>query len=103
MSPKFINFGFRIKVLPGAKIIKCVGYLNGNTNNSAAKRPFESYKNKESLTEEEIQKHLSKGGWIGALIPRGFIVIDVDILEHASYLVELLRGEKVHHHLILTN
>ncbi|KON68854.1 hypothetical protein AKG34_08650 [Peribacillus butanolivorans] len=90
------------KVLPGAKIIKCLGYLNGNTNYSAAKRPFESYKNKESLTEEEIQKHLSKGGWIGAVIPRGFIVIDVDILEHASYLVELLRRERFHHHLIKT-
>lgn len=90
------------KVLPGAKIIKCLGYLNGNTNYNAAKRPFESYKNKESLTEEEIQKHLLEGGWIGAIIPRGLIVIDVDILEHASYLVELLRGEKVHHHLIKT-
>ncbi|WP_203289375.1 DUF927 domain-containing protein [Metabacillus sp. cB07] len=90
------------KVLPGAKIIKCLGFLNGNLDYSAAKKPFNGYKDKESLNEEEIQNHLSIGGWIGAVIPRGFIVIDIDVLEHASYLVELLKGEKVNHHLIKT-
>lgn len=90
------------RIFPGAKIIKCQGYTNGNRNYSAAKKPLRSYINRDSLNEREIQEHILKGGWIGTLIPKGFIVVDVDLIEHASYLVGLLQGEQVHHHLIKT-
>lgn len=89
-------------IFPKAKIIKCQGYSNGNNNYSAGKKPLGSYVNRESLTEAEIRHHIEKGGWIGALIPKGFIVIDVDDLKHATYLIKLLKGEHVNHHLIKT-
>ncbi|MDQ0856584.1 DUF927 domain-containing protein [Bacillus sp. V2I10] len=89
-------------IFPNTKIIKCQGYSNGNNHYSTAKKPLGSYINRESLTETEIKYHLARGGWIGALIPNGFIVIDVDDVEHGSYLIKLLKGERVQHHLIRT-
>ncbi|WP_041089253.1 DUF927 domain-containing protein [Jeotgalibacillus soli] len=88
-------------VLPGAKIIKCRGYIN-NDEYSKAKAPLGSYKGKPSLTEDQIQKHLDKGGWIGTLIPEKHIVIDVDNKEVARYLYKLLSGEGYKFHLIST-
>ncbi|KIL42905.1 DNA primase family protein [Jeotgalibacillus campisalis] len=88
-------------VLPGAKIIPCRGYIN-NKEYSKAKAPLGAYKDKPSLTSVEIDRHLEKGGWIGAVIAQNHIVIDIDNSIAASYLNRLLKGERVKFHLIKT-
>lgn len=102
MNPDEHNYYQSInEVLPGAQIIKCRGYIN-NSNYQKAKAPIESYDGQPSISELEIDIHLKKKGWIGAVIPKGYGVIDVDNKQNGQYLIGLLDGEHLNYHLIET-
>lgn len=90
------------KLLPGSKIIKLKGYSGKNENYSEAKQPIGKWKEAAGLTDDEVKKALSRRCWVGATIPAGRIVIDVDSAEEGLLLKGLLEAEKVAHHAIKT-
>ncbi|WHZ03393.1 DUF927 domain-containing protein [Neobacillus sp. YX16] len=90
------------RLLPGSKLIKLKGYAKGNEDYSNAKQPLGKWKDEADLTNEEIEKALGGDHWIGATIPAGRIVIDVDDVEAGSLLRDLLETEEVNHHAIKT-
>ncbi|WP_235435642.1 DUF927 domain-containing protein [Bacillus atrophaeus] len=89
-------------LLPGSKVIKLRGYSGGNENYRIAKQPVGKWKDGAGLTSAEIEKVLSRQHWIGATIPAGRIVIDVDDAEEGLLLKDLLEAESVAHHTIKT-
>ncbi|NWO14672.1 DUF927 domain-containing protein [Virgibacillus sp.] len=88
--------------MPGAKIIKLIGYSRGNNDYQTAKKAAEKWKDAESLNDDQINNWLEQGGWIGAVIPKGRYLIDVDDDIQGKLLKELLEGENIHHHAIKT-
>ena len=65
-------------LLPNATIVKLIGYSNGNADYQIAKRAADSWKQAKTLSDDEINYWLSVGGWIGAVIPEGRYLIDID-------------------------
>ncbi|APH06541.1 VapE domain-containing protein [Bacillus weihaiensis] len=91
------------KILPGAKILKLKGFSikNFSKDYNEAKTPVGrewTYLNSES----EITRWLTFNGWIGVVIPEGYIVIDVDDSNSGSLLKTLLDKEGICHHCIKT-
>ncbi len=68
----------------GLKIVKCKGYhpnYNPKKSYKKAKEPVEKWKDTEPLNEdkiEDIENWLNEGGWIGLVIPDGYIALDVE-------------------------
>jgi len=82
-------------------LIPLLGYSNGNTDYERAKIPMNNGWNRQgygSLTEEEVEEHIKKGGWVGLLIPEGYILVDIDNEQQGSYLLRITEtlGLKVH-------
>ncbi|EOO39021.1 hypothetical protein IIU_00839 [Bacillus cereus VD133] len=90
------------EVLPHAKIIKLIGYTNGNREYQKAKCAAGKWQTTEALQDEQIHEWLQKGGWIGVRIPKGRIVVDIDDKTEGALLRGLLEGERIHHHAIQT-
>ncbi|PPA70179.1 phage/plasmid primase, P4 family [Jeotgalibacillus proteolyticus] len=93
------------RILPGGKVFKLKGYSNGNTDYQKAKRSIVKGFTTDAavhLNDSQIKQHLDQGGWCGILIPKGSIVIDVDDHGSAEKLQQLLEGEGVNHHAIMT-
>ncbi|WP_411675017.1 DUF927 domain-containing protein [Cytobacillus kochii] len=88
--------------MPGAKIIKLIGYTRGNKDYQKAKRAALKWKDSKSLNDVEINDWIEQGGWIGAVIPEGRYLIDVDNELLGGLLKDLLEGENIHHHAIKT-
>lgn len=90
------------ELLPGAKIIKLRGFSRRNMDYSKAKTPPYNYKWKEEagLTDEEVNSWLNKNGWIGAVIPKERIILDIDDTQQGELVKNLLEGENIHHHCI---
>ena len=73
-----------------SKIIRLLGYANGNTDYDKAKIATE--KGWPPLSDAQIQDSLNKGHWIGGVIAEGYILIDVDNKEKGNAIHEgLLR------------
>lgn len=89
-------------LMPGTRIIKLKGYSKGNEVYQIAKTPVGSWKNKLTLSNEEISDWIEQNGWIGAVIPKRRIIIDVDNRKDGGLLQNLLNGEKISHHAIQT-
>lgn len=90
------------EVFPQGKIIRLIGYTNGNRDYQKAKEPAGKWKITEALQDTQIHEWTQKGGWIGVRIPRGRIVVDIDDKTEGVLLRELLEGEHIHHHSITT-
>lgn len=92
------------ELLPGAKIIKLRGFTRKNMDYTKAKMPPGGYKWKQeaNFPEEDITKWLKQNGWIGAVIPKDRIIVDIDDSEQGSLVKNLLEGENFHHHCIKT-
>lgn len=88
-------------ILPGAKVIKLKGYYN-NANYQTAKQPIERWQDAKDPNEKEIASWISQKGWIGAVIPEGFIVIDVDDKRAAEIISSILEDYALSHHMIIT-
>lgn len=93
------------------KIIKLVGYsyMNRETDEKKryqiAKRPSMrgwQDKKKPGLTPRDIKNWLSNKGWIGLLIPDGYIVIDIDEVKEGELLFHALLQENFQFHAIKT-
>ncbi len=97
------NYTERIQeVLPHAKIIRLIGYTNGNKEYQKAKCAAGKWQTTEALQDEQIHAWIQKGGWIGVRIPEGRIVVDIDDKTEEALLRELLEGERIHHHSMTT-
>lgn len=88
--------------MPGATIIKLIGYTNGNRDYNTAKRSAGKWKNATSLNDEQINRWTSAGGWIGATIPDGRYLYDIDNSVEGELVKDLLENENVNHHAIKT-
>lgn len=90
------------RLLPGTKIIKLKGYSGKNNEYSKAKHPVGKWKATGDLTSGQVEDILNNKHWIGATIPVGRIVIDVDEEAKGLLLRDLLEGEGINHHAIKT-
>src|SRR5690606_23458362 len=93
------------------KVIKLLGYssFNKEANKykaySAAKRPFmKEWQNmsKPGLSEGEASYWLQNGGWTGLVIPKGYIVIDIDEKVEGELIYKALLQDKLSFHAIQT-
>ncbi|WP_240520943.1 VapE domain-containing protein [Bacillus cereus] len=98
-------------ILPGAKILKLKGYSNANNGEteeekySIAKTPMIGNFTKEDfigMSQKEATDWIFKGGWLGVVIPKGRIVVDVDDHSDGILLKNALESENVKHHAIRT-
>lgn len=88
------------EILPGAPIIPLKGHKVSDY--SKKKTPVGKWKDAKSLTDSESERHLKQGGWIGAVIPEGRIIVDIDDSSQGELVKDLLEAENVHHHSIRT-
>jgi hypothetical protein len=93
------------------KIIKLKGYSEANKEKdlqkqySAAKAPIQQGFNdlsKPGLQPYEVAKWLNKGGWTGLVIPKNYIVIDIDQKEVGEIIYKALTKESYRFHSIET-
>lgn len=96
-EPIHINNYTRLveEMLPGAIIIPLKGFsrLNPTRDYSEAKKSKGRWKNATSMNEKEIRNWVDDGGFIGAIIPKGRIVIDIDDKNQGMHLRQLLLEE----------
>ncbi|PFT69385.1 hypothetical protein COK81_34400, partial [Bacillus thuringiensis] len=59
------------EVLPQGKMIRLIGYTNGNRDYQKAKGPAGKWQITEALQDSQIHEWIQKGGWIGVRIPEG--------------------------------
>ena len=92
------------RLLPGAKVIKLKGYSSRNQHHdySTAKTPAEAWQSAEPMNAAQIDRWIAANGWIGATIPEGRFIIDVDDVSDGTLLKDLLEGENIEHHCIKT-
>jgi Bifunctional DNA primase/polymerase, N-terminal. len=95
------------------KVIRLKGYSSYNRFKgideiraySTAKQPIDKdYTNLSTpgVTQDNIEAWLSQGGWVGLVIPQGYIIVDVDDIEEAEQLNEALLSKRLKYHLIHT-
>ena len=93
------------------KIIKLIGYSNMNKENDqrkkyhAAKRPFmKGWQDvsKPGLAEHEAASWLAHGGWTGLVIPKGYLVVDIDDRTEGELLLRALKAIQLRFHAIRT-
>ena len=85
----------------GFKAIRCKGYdkkYNPENDYKTSKEPVDSgFTNDDfsGLTLLEIESWEKAGGWIGWLIPKGLIILDVENSETISYIKSLCNKLKI--------
>jgi putative DNA primase/helicase len=93
------------------KIIKLLGFSSFNREHDynrryqAAKRPFMKgwqHMDKPGLTPNESNTWLSQGGWTGLVIPKGFIVVDIDEQQEGETIYKALLADQLNFHAIKT-
>lgn len=93
------------------KVIKLMGFSRFNQEHdydkrySAAKRPFMKgwqHMDKPGLTREETAGWLKQGGWTGLVIPKGYIVIDIDDAQEGEVIYNALLADQLQFHAIKT-
>lgn len=83
--------------------IKLKGYSGGNTDYQRAKHPIDKdWTHAQGLTRDEIDAWLSKGGWIGLIVPEGYIIVDIDDIDTFQQLQGRLQAHNIKHHAIKT-
>ncbi|MDP4085105.1 MAG: DUF5906 domain-containing protein [Bacillota bacterium] len=93
------------QILPNAKLIELKGYANGNKDYSSAKiTNTKGYTNEgfEGLTDKQADLRIMGNYWIGAVIPKSYIVIDFDNAQEGERVYTLLKGENKSFHSIRT-
>lgn len=78
------------------KIFPLVGYSNGNTDYKTAKTPAVKWKNSPGLSLQDAQTWIEQKGWVGLVIPPGFILIDVDDQNTGETLYRAFQDEGLH-------
>lgn len=83
-----MNTLYEMYLKSGFKALKCAGYHPSQNKESDLEKKYKRAKepitrgftdlNYKGLTLKECEEWESKGGWIGWLIPRGMIVLDID-------------------------
>ncbi len=93
------------------KIIRLKGYSNANKENDphkkyqSAKKPFMkdwTNLNKPGLNESASDQWQRQGGWSGLVIPKGYIVIDIDNRAEAELIYRALQKDHLSFHAIKT-
>ncbi|USK56359.1 phage/plasmid primase, P4 family [Cytobacillus solani] len=102
-----------VRLFPSSpiKVIKLLGYSTFNKEQdhtsrySAAKRPFQKgwqQMDKPGLTNDESFGWLRDGGWTGLVIPKGYIVVDIDNPDEGELLYKALLKDLLDFHAIKT-
>jgi len=85
----------------GFKALRCKGYnpkYNSRKDYKTAKEAIDNGFTKDDfigLSLQEIEAWEKTGGWIGWLIPKGYIVIDVEEQEAIEYIKALCKRLKI--------
>ncbi|MEH7126007.1 phage/plasmid primase, P4 family [Bacillus sp. JJ1773] len=102
-----------VRLFPSSqiKVIKLLGYSSSNREQdynrrySAAKRPFMKgwqHMDKPGLSSEEKSSWLHEGGWTGLVIPKGYIVVDIDDQQEGKLIYKALTKDQLGFHAIKT-
>lgn len=89
------------KILPGAKIIRLKGF-NQNTDYQAAKRAVDKWQQAPDLTDQEVETWLGLNGWVGAIVPEGRLIIDIDDNQAGKIVRDILEEKRSSYHAIKT-
>ncbi|MGD6940965.1 phage/plasmid primase, P4 family [Cytobacillus gottheilii] len=102
-----------VRLFPSSQIktIKLLGYSNFNKEQdyskryTAAKRPFMKgwqHLDKPGLSNTESSTWINEGGWTGMVIPKGYIVVDIDDPQEGELLFKALKKDQLSFHAIQT-
>lgn len=93
------------------KIIKLLGFSpinkerNYDERYSKAKRPFMKnwqHMDKPGLSKDEERGWLQQKGWTGLVIPKGYIVVDIDDQDEGEFIYKALIADQLNFHAIKT-
>jgi|GEM_PF-3943633 len=89
------------------KLIRLRGYSSSNSarDYQKGKAPLDNGWNQTSrsgLTQSEVDSWLDEGGWIGLVIPKGYILVDVDDKQEGVLLRGILESLGLSYHVIET-
>jgi putative DNA primase/helicase len=93
------------------KIIKLLGFSQFNKEQDydlryqAAKRPFMKgwqQMDKPGLSNEEMNSWIRQGGWVGLVIPKGLVVVDIDDPQEGEIIYRALLADQLNFHAIKT-
>lgn len=93
------------------KVIKLLGFSTFNKEQdyeeryTAAKRPFMKgwqQMDKPGVSPDEARKWLKQGGWTGLVIPKGYIVVDIDDKQEGEIIYKALSKDQLNFHAIQT-
>lgn len=93
------------------KVIKLLGYSSNNKESdqakryNKAKRPFTNgwqQMDKPGISRKEENNWLKQGGWTGLVIPKGYIVVDIDNPKEGEILYKALLHDQLSFHAIKT-
>jgi hypothetical protein len=92
-NPEYITFGF--------KALRCKGFnpsYNSQKDYKTAKEAIDTGytdSNFQGLSLPEVEAWEKTGGWVGWVVPRGYIAIDVEDPESISYLKSLFHSKGI--------
>jgi replicative DNA helicase len=84
------------------KLIKLKGYCSGNTDYQEAKKPVGKWQSEPSMDKMKALGYSLNGGWVGLVIKKGLILIDVDDSEKGKAIYEGLIRCNIKHICIKT-
>lgn len=93
------------------KVIKLLGFSQFNKEHDydhryqAAKRPFMKgwqQMDKPGLNNEDSITWVNQGGWVGLVIPKGIVVVDIDDPQEGEIIYQALLAEQLNFHAIKT-
>jgi archaellum biogenesis ATPase FlaH len=85
-----------------SKFIRLRGNSRGNSDYNEAKKPVDRWQEAPPLDNEGIVTHFRAGGWLGLVIPGGFILIDIDDPAVGQTIFEGLKRNNIRHIAIMT-
>ncbi|EKN69283.1 phage associated DNA primase [Neobacillus bataviensis LMG 21833] len=92
-------------ILPGAELIQLKGFANGNESYDVAKETITRGYTKDKfqgLSDKTADLKVMGQYWIGAVVPKGYIVIDSDNAAEGERIYKLLKSEGISFHSIRT-
>jgi len=78
--------------------IRLKGYAKGNVDYKEAKKPIEpDWTHAKGLSSDELDAWIKKDGWIGLVVPQGYIVLDIDDKKIFQHVQARLHAKRIKH------
>ena len=87
-----------------AKVVRLRGYIQNAEYTKAKDAIQKGYTDPDfpGLTDQEIERHLKREGWVGLVVPGDHIVVDLDDKAEGQFILEMLQAADFSFHAIET-